>query len=43
MEYAHERARSYIAKATDALEPVPAGQAKDALIQTAHFMAHRAA
>ena len=43
MNYAQERAHSHIAKATDVLTPVPAGQAKDALIQTAHFMAHRAA
>lgn len=43
MEYAHERARDYVQQAIDALASLPAGQARDALAETAHFMAHRAA
>ena len=43
MEYAHERARGYVQQAIEALAPLPAGEARDALAETAHFMAHRAA
>lgn len=43
LDYAHERARRYVRKATEALVSLPAGDARDALAETAHFMAHRAA
>jgi len=43
LDYAHQCARTYVIKATDALKPLPAGDAKQALIETAHFMADRAA
>jgi len=43
LDYAHERARSYIVKATDALDSLPPGEAREALVETAHFMANRAA
>ena len=43
LDYAHERARSYIVKATDALNSLPPGEAREALVETAHFMANRAA
>lgn len=43
IDYAHQRANDHVVEATDALEVLPSGQAKDALIQTAHFMANRAA
>ena len=43
LDYAHECARNYVLKATEALELLPPGDAKDALIETAHFMANRAA
>jgi octaprenyl-diphosphate synthase len=43
IDYAHRCADGYVAKAIDALVPLPSGQAKEALIQTAHFMANRAA
>lgn len=43
LDYAHECARTYVLKATEALKPLPAGDAKQALIETAHFMADRAA
>lgn len=43
LEYAHRCARTYVLKATEALKPLPAGDAKQALIEAAHFMADRAA
>jgi octaprenyl-diphosphate synthase len=43
LDYAHQCARTYVIRATDALKPLPAGDAKQALIETAHFMADRAA
>jgi len=42
VRYAHERARSYAEKAMKALEILPAGEARDALAETAWFMADRA-
>jgi octaprenyl-diphosphate synthase len=42
LEYARERAQEYVAKATEALDTVPAGDARDALGETARFMADRA-
>jgi octaprenyl-diphosphate synthase len=41
LQYARERAMSYVAQATRELESMPANPAKDALIETAHFMADR--
>jgi geranylgeranyl pyrophosphate synthase len=43
LDYAHERARRYVRKATDALATLPAGEARDALAEIAYFVAHRAA
>ena len=43
LDYAHEQARGYVLKATEALKALPAGEARDALVETAHFMANRAA
>ena len=43
LQYARERADDYVTKATQALECLPASKDKDALIETAHFMANRAA
>jgi octaprenyl-diphosphate synthase len=43
LDYAHEHARRYVHKATEALASLPAGDARDALAETAHFMANRAA
>jgi len=43
LEYAHACARRYVQQATEALATLPAGEARDALAETAHFMAHRAA
>jgi len=42
LRYAHRQAESYVAKAAEALESLPPGEAKDALIETARFMANRA-
>lgn len=43
LRYAHDQAQSYIAKAVESLSPLPTGHARDALIETARFMANRAA
>jgi len=43
LQYARETAADYVAQAVDALEHVPAGPAKDALVETARFMANRMA
>jgi len=43
IDYAYQRAHGHVVRATDALKLLPSGEAKDALIQTAHFMANRAA
>ena len=43
LDYAHGQARHYVHKATEALELLPSGEARDALAETAHFMANRAA
>ena len=43
LDYAHEQARRYVRKATDALASLPPGAAREALVETAHFMANRAA
>jgi octaprenyl-diphosphate synthase len=43
LKYAHEQAGDYVRKAAGALAGLPAGEAKDALIETARFMADRAA
>jgi octaprenyl-diphosphate synthase len=43
LKYAHDQAGDYVAKATEALACLPSGKAKDALIETAHFMANRPA
>ena len=43
LEYAHEQAQEYVAKAIGALADLPAGEARDALAETATFMANRAA
>jgi octaprenyl-diphosphate synthase len=42
VQYAHERARHYVARAIEALEPLPAGEARDAMAETARLMADRA-
>lgn len=42
LRYARRQAEGYVAKAADALESLPPGEAKDALIETARFMANRA-
>jgi len=41
LQYAHGQAEGYVTKATEALEGLPPGEAKDALIETARFMANR--
>ena len=41
VRYAHERARHYVEKAIEALEVLPAGEARDALAETAWLMADR--
>jgi len=41
LQYAHERAGQYVLQAIDALAELPAGGARDALAQTARFMADR--
>jgi octaprenyl-diphosphate synthase len=41
LQYAHERAEQYVAKAVAALADLPASQARDALVETARFMADR--
>ena len=43
LDYAQEYACRYVLKATEALKLLPPGDAKDALIATAHFMVNRAA
>ncbi len=42
VRYARERAQQYAAKATEALKGLPAGEARDALAETAWLMADRA-
>ena len=41
LRYAHARAAAYVTEATEALAKIPAGPAKEALIETARFMADR--
>lgn len=41
LHYAQERAREYVAQALEALVEVPESEARNALIETAQFMAHR--
>jgi len=41
LQYAHERAGQYVLQAIEALAELPAGEARDALAQTARFMADR--
>ena len=41
VRYAREQARHYVAKAIEALEALPAGEARDALAETARLMADR--
>jgi geranylgeranyl pyrophosphate synthase len=41
LRYAQERAEAYVAKAIQALADLPPGEARDALIETARFMADR--
>ncbi|MBN1505901.1 MAG: polyprenyl synthetase family protein [Sedimentisphaerales bacterium] len=41
VEYARQRACHYVDKAIEALEPLPAGEARDALAETARLMADR--
>ncbi len=43
MEYAQKRARDYVRQAIGALADLPEGEARDALVDTAHFMVERAA
>ncbi len=43
VRYARERAQQYVDRAIKALESLPAGQARDALAETARLMADRAA
>ncbi len=43
LQYARGVAAGYVAQAVQALEDVPSGQAKEALIETARFMANRVA
>jgi octaprenyl-diphosphate synthase len=43
LQYAHERAGQYVTEAILALGDLPAGQARDALVETARFMADRTA
>jgi octaprenyl-diphosphate synthase len=42
LQYARRRAADYVAQATGELQNVPASPAKEALIETAHFLANRA-
>jgi octaprenyl-diphosphate synthase len=42
LRYARQRAADYVAQAVGELHNVPSSQAKDALIETAHFLANRA-
>lgn len=42
LEYAYNRAQEFVAKAVQALDGFPDSDAKDALIETARFMANRA-
>jgi octaprenyl-diphosphate synthase len=41
LQYAHEQAGQYVAQAIQAVADLPAGQARDALVETARFMADR--
>lgn len=41
LQYAQERARGYVNQAVEALADLPAGEARDALAETARFMADR--
>jgi octaprenyl-diphosphate synthase len=41
LQYARQRAEDYVAAAVQSLADLPAGQARDALVQTARFMADR--
>ncbi len=43
LQYAQGRALDYVQKATEALAAMPTGEAKDALIETARFVADRTA
>jgi geranylgeranyl pyrophosphate synthase len=43
LEYAQSRAREFAAKAVESLANLKEGDAKDALIETAGFVANRAA
>jgi octaprenyl-diphosphate synthase len=43
LQYAGRQAADYVKRATHELEGLPAGPARDALAETAHFMAHRLA
>jgi octaprenyl-diphosphate synthase len=43
LQYAREQAEGYVVKAIESLESLPSGKAKDALVETARFMAGRAA
>jgi geranylgeranyl pyrophosphate synthase len=41
LQYARERANAYVVQATEALAPLPSGETKDALLETARFMVER--
>lgn len=41
LQYAQERAQAYVTQAIQALADLPAGEARDALVETARFMANR--
>lgn len=43
LQYARTQAADYVTRATRELEGIPAGPARDALAELAHFMAHRLA
>lgn len=43
LDYAHRRARDYVRTAVEALDAMPPGQAKDALVEMAGFMVERTA
>lgn len=43
LEYARTQAAGHVARAIEALENLPPSEARDALVETAQFMAHRAA
>jgi octaprenyl-diphosphate synthase len=43
LDYVRRRAGEYVQEATDALDAVPTGPARDALRQTAEFLVHRTA